>query len=101
VFLIAHDDVCLASRRLCATPSTCTSNVTAPSPLPPNPYPQDLNPEAYDHCLQTQVEAGDDAELLMYARCLGFLIIEAPNIAARDFISHEINECQGDRSRFG
>jgi hypothetical protein len=30
----------------------------------------------------------------MYARCLGFLIIEAPDNAARDYISHETVESQ-------
>jgi hypothetical protein len=30
----------------------------------------------------------------MYARCLGFLIIEAPDDAARDYISHETVESQ-------
>ena len=68
-------------------------------PLPPNPYPQALNPEAhaaYDQCLQNQVDAGDDVKLLMYARCLGFLIIEAPSDEARDYLSSEITQCGGD-----
>jgi len=33
---------------------------------------------------------------LIYARCLGFLIIEAPDDAARDYISHEIMRCEGN-----
>ena len=68
-------------------------------PLPPNPYSQVLNPEihvAYDQCLQSQVDAGDDVKLLMYARCLGFLIIEAPSDKARDYLSSEITQCGSD-----
>jgi len=45
---------------------------------------------AYDQCLQNQVEVGDNATLLMYAHCLGFLIIEAPDDAARYLISNKI-----------
>jgi len=68
-------------------------------PLPSNPYPQDSNSEAhaaYDECLKCQDEAGNDAKLLIYARCLGFLIIEAPDDVARDYISHEIMRCEGN-----
>lgn len=71
-------------------------------PLPSNPYPQDLNSEAhaaYNECLKCQDEAGNGAELLIYARCLGFLIIEAPDDAARDYISHEIMRCEGNSDR--
>jgi len=35
----------------------------------------------------------------MYARCLGFLIIEAPDDDARDYISHEIMQCEGNGDR--
>ena len=58
-----------------------------------------LHDEAHDQCLQNQIEAGVDATLLSKACCLGFLIIKAPDAAARDYISHEIMECQGDGKR--
>ena len=68
-------------------------------PLPPNPHPYVLNPDAhaaYAECLQSQVDAGDNPMLLMYARCLGFLIVEAPSEEARDYISREIRGCHSD-----
>jgi len=67
--------------------------------LPINHYPQDSNTtvhDAYDHCLQCEHEAGNDVQLLMYARCLGYLITEAPNDSARDYIAREILTCVGD-----
>jgi len=33
----------------------------------------------------------------MFARCLGYLVLEAPTSACRDMISDEILECKGNR----
>ena len=68
-------------------------------PLPVNYYPQDSNSaihDAYDHCLRREHGAGNDSQLLMYARCLGYLITEAPDDDAREYIASEILTCMGD-----
>jgi len=65
-------------------------------PLPPNPFDQANNAtsyEAYLWCRQSEIEAGTDAKLLMYARCLGYLLLEAPSPEARGIFSDEIIEC--------
>jgi hypothetical protein len=64
--------------------------------LPVNHYPQHSVHDAYDLCLQHEHEAGNDVQLLMYARCLGYLITEAPTDGARDYIATEILTCMGD-----
>ena len=69
-------------------------------PLLPNPYHQldQVNyHEAYNHCLQCEAEAGTGVTRLMFARCLGYLILEAPTSTGRDMISDEILECNGNR----
>ena len=69
-------------------------------PLLPNPYHQldQVNyHEAYKHCLQCEAEAGTTVTRLMFARCLGYLILEAPTSAGRDMISDEILECKCNR----
>jgi len=69
-------------------------------PLLPNPYHQldQVNyHEAYNHCLQSKAEAGTTVTRLMFARCIGYLILEAPTSAGRDIISDEILECKGNR----
>ena len=68
-------------------------------PLLPNPYHQldQVNyHEAYNRCLQSEAEAGTTVTRLMFARCLGYLILEAPTSAGRDMISDEILECKGN-----
>ena len=50
-------------------------------PLLPNPYHQldQVNyHEAYNYCLQSEAEAGAGVTRLMFARCPGYLILEAP-----------------------
>jgi len=69
-------------------------------PLLPNPYHQldQVNyHEAYNHCLQSEAEAGATVTRLMFARCLGYLILEAPTSAGRDMILDEILDCKGNR----
>jgi len=56
-------------------------------PLLPNPYHQldQVNyHEAYNRCLQSEAEAGATVTRLMFARCLGYLILKAPTSAGRD-----------------
>jgi hypothetical protein len=70
-------------------------------PLPPNPYDQltDMPSfNSYRQCLLHEMEASaTNNELrLIYARCLGYLISEAPTANARDVIGHEITECKAD-----
>ena len=69
-------------------------------PLLPNPYHQldQVNyHEAYNRCLQSEAKAGATVNRLMFARCLGYLILEAPTSAGRDMISDDILECKGNR----
>ena len=63
------------------------------TPLPPNPFNQSPCHDAYDCCLQSQNDAGDDVNRLMYARCLGHLLREAPDDSARNVFADVINEC--------
>jgi len=70
-------------------------------PLPGNPYSQTLNSaahSAYDQCLQREHEAINDVQLL-YTRCLVYLITEAPDDDARDYISIEILACMATAIR--
>ncbi|CAA7265222.1 unnamed protein product [Cyclocybe aegerita] len=68
-------------------------------PLPPNPYIEAIQPachSAYDQCLQAEQAAGGDSQFLMHARCLGYLIREAPDDEARCHVSEEILLCNGN-----
>ena len=70
-------------------------------PLPPNPFNQGRETsfyEAYECCLQDENRAGNDARLLMYSRCLGYLILEAPSPEARHIIANEIIDCVDQQS---
>lgn len=67
--------------------------------LPPNPYNQVDNAscyDAYNECLRSENEAGADEKCLMYAPCLGYLILEAPNPNAQVIIAAEILQCMAD-----
>ena len=67
--------------------------------LPPNPFDQATETrfhDAYHQCVQNQVDAGTDEKLLVYARCLGYLILEAPDFDARHLIVEEILECKAN-----
>ncbi|CAA7265206.1 unnamed protein product [Cyclocybe aegerita] len=75
------------------------SAILQAQPLPPNPYidvVQSALYNAYDQCLQAEWAAGSDLKLLMYARCLGYLIHEAPDDEARCHVSEEILLCERD-----
>ena len=70
-------------------------------PLPPNSFDQVQNAPSYDAykcCLEKEIEAGNNPNLLMYARCLGYLLLEAPTTDAQDFLAHEIIECATHRT---
>lgn len=72
-------------------------------PLPGNPYdPNDTQIyEAYEQCLLSEAEANaeNDWKGLMYARCLGYLISEAPDHNSRNVIVNEILGCEADSAR--
>jgi hypothetical protein len=80
---------------------TMTAPAAAPQfpsrvPLPQNPFDQANDTpshDAYQSCLQNEIAAGNDENRLMYARCLGYLLIESPSENARDFIAHQIIDC--------
>jgi hypothetical protein len=63
------------------------------TPLPPNPFSKSPCQDAYHCCLQFQNGAGNDVNRLMYARCLGHLLREAPDDSARNILADVINEC--------
>jgi hypothetical protein len=68
-------------------------------PLPENPFSVATDTpfhDAYEQCVLNEAGASTNAKLLMYARCLGYLILEAPDDNARNHISHEILRCNGD-----
>ena len=70
-------------------------------PLPANPYHQldQVNyHEAYNCCLQSEAEAGATVTHLMFACCLGYLILEVPTSAGQDMILDKILECKGNRN---
>ncbi|CAA7263957.1 unnamed protein product [Cyclocybe aegerita] len=77
-------------------------NLPCKQPLPRNhyrPVNERLIHEAYDQCLQNELEAGNNERFLMWARCLGHLIREAPDTAARTGVAEEINRCNGSRAQ--
>ena len=67
-------------------------------PLPANSYDQNDSRiyEAYEQCLLSEAEANaeNDQMGLMYARCLGYLISEAPDDNSRNVIANEILGCE-------
>jgi hypothetical protein len=70
-------------------------------PLPPNPYDQLTDMPSFDsyrQCLLHEMEAiaTNNKLRLIYARCLGYLISEAPTTSCRNVIVHEITECKAD-----
>lgn len=73
------------------------------SPLPQNPYtaPNEWKwHDAYDACLKIEpASTGDTEKDVVYARILGYLILEAPASAGRDYISEEILNCEGNTTK--
>lgn len=69
--------------------------------LPRNPYDAHSNKmwhDAYAECLHIQPQYNDDImhKNLMYARVLGYLILEAPTHEGRNYICNEILSREGD-----
>ncbi|KAH9483400.1 hypothetical protein JR316_0002866 [Psilocybe cubensis] len=48
--------------------------------------------EAYAHCCAMEASAGEEKKLFMYARVLGYMILEAPSTSGSLFIAREIIE---------
>jgi hypothetical protein len=75
-----------------------------PQPLPPNPYSHEQLDchNAYNVCLHLETAAPlpqgpqDRRSELVFARFLGYMIIEAPSDEGRATISREINSCGDD-----
>lgn len=57
--------------------------------------------EAYEQCLFHEAEANaeNERERLMNARCLGYLILEAPGDDSRNVIVNESLGCEADSAR--
>ncbi|KAF5313466.1 hypothetical protein D9611_008612 [Ephemerocybe angulata] len=81
------------------------SDIESKKPLPPNPYrvtdQVDLH-GAYNECLNHEREAmnseGGDKEVIN-ARCLGYLLLEAPCEEGRDSVAAQIIGCEGYQGR--
>ncbi len=77
---------------------------SAAKALPLNPYDtlrEKTWHDAYAQCLRIQplhVDVTFDARLV-YARILGYLILEVPTDGGRDYISRKILSCEGDVSK--
>lgn len=72
-------------------------------PLPSNPYDafsEKIWHDAYTQCLQIQPFNTDIIDKnLVYARILGYLILEAPADEGRDYICNEILTCKNNKSK--
>lgn len=77
--------------------------VSPASPLPKNPYSTPSEGrwhDAYDMCLKIEPALADPLEEdAVHARLLGYLILEAPTPAGRDYISEEILNCEGNTAK--
>jgi hypothetical protein len=65
-----------------------------PQPLPANPYnPNKEAPlhDAYSQCVMMETNTGDE-EVLMLARCLGYLMLELPG-EANEVMANEVVAC--------
>ncbi|KAJ2918829.1 hypothetical protein MD484_g1564, partial [Candolleomyces efflorescens] len=72
-----------------------------PQPLPQIPPLLQGHPDlvdAYSQCLLSEREAASPLEC-MYARCLGYFLLEMPGPGAQRMIADDINLCQGDQGK--
>jgi len=73
-------------------------------PLPPNPYyttTQFIVHGAYERCLSLEVRHDrvlqcSDMKVLVCARFLGRMILEAPEDEGREYVASEVNRCPDD-----
>jgi hypothetical protein len=73
-------------------------------PLPPNPFHPENDValhDAYQRCFDNEKEAtstlpGTTTTALIYARFLGYLLLELPTNEGRRVLGHEILECVSD-----
>ena len=59
-------------------------------------YPQVLNLERNEQAAYNRDPSSDRAKRLMYARILGYLMLEGPSDQARVTVALEVNACCGD-----
>ena len=59
-------------------------------------YAQILNLEKSEQAAYSHDPSANDGERLMYARILGYLILEGPSDQASTAVAHEVNACNGD-----
>ena len=59
-------------------------------------YPQILNLERSEQAAYSHDPSADGGERLIYARILGYLILEGPSDQASTVVAHEVNACNGD-----
>lgn len=73
--------------------------VSPKEPLPQNPFhlhdQLDLH-AAYDQCLASEHEA-ESEQALIYARCLGYLLIELPMTRGQRMVAEDIILCNGNK----
>jgi hypothetical protein len=75
--------------------------VTRNQPLPQNPLQLQKHPvlqDAYTQCLLSE-RGAHSAQELMYARCLGYFLLEMPGPNARHMVADEIFLCECDKGK--
>ena len=66
------------------------------SPFILGAYPQVFNLERNEQAAYNRDPSSDQAKRLMYARILGYLMLEGPSNQARVTVALEVNACCGD-----
>ena len=62
-------------------------------------YPQILNLERNEQAAYSSDPSADRSKRLIYARILGYLILEGPSDQARVTVALEVNACNGDEEK--
>ena len=62
-------------------------------------YPQILNLERNEQAAKIRDPSADRKKRLMYARIVGYLILEGPSDQARVTVALEVNACNGDEEK--